>query len=389
MNENAKDLQLMQWPPSLDSLSAPTPDNFLTRFVGWLISPEKKEVDLTPEMYAIASILQSLVTGNRTSFQVLWTSMIYGLSRSRELVDLSKKFGFGVSYQDIKNLLASWAKQEIQNEICPPEITGDYPAVVVMDNDDFKTDTLTGASETNHRTNVMFVQNENLIDRASSTEETPALIHPKDLRVVVEELNKVTPYKTTKTGDPPVREEFPLKPSDTKDIRAEQMIHSLVRINGDCESIPPDEQEIGSFAGFQALLETEVSKSKPYYWLTFPKPPHKSVTHEIMMRLLQVIGKKNLPFVLLTGDQPVYTLIVQIRNEGNGKFQKIIPILGPFHTQVAFITAISKRFEGSGLSDIFVSAGIIADKSVDQAMRGKHFRRIVRALQLMYEALQR
>ena len=94
-----------------------------------------------------------------------------------------------------------------------------------------------------------------------------------------------------------------------------------------------------------------------------------------------------MPFVLLTGEQPVYTLIVQIRNENDEI--KIIPILDPFHTQVAFITAISKRFEGSGLSDIFVSAGIIADKSVDQVKHGKHFRRIVRALQLTYESLQR
>ena len=94
------------------------------------------------------------------------------------------------------------------------------------------------------------------------------------------------------------------------------------------------------------------------------------------------------PFVLLIGDQPVYTLIVQIRNESDGRFNKTIPILGPFHTPVAFITAILKRFKESGLSDICVLAGIIADKTVDQAMRGKHFRRIVRALQLTYESLQ-
>ena len=108
-----------------------------------------------------------------------------------------------------------------------------------------------------------------------------------------------------------------------------------------------------------------------------------------MTRLLNIIEEKNIPFVLLTGDQPVYTLIVQLRNENKKKFNKIIPILGPFHTQVAFITAIAKRFEGSGLSAIFVSVSIIADKSVDQTMRGKHFRRTVRALQLTYEALQR
>ena len=61
------------------------------------------------------------------------------------------------SHQDIKNLLASWAKAEAENGSCPSEIANQYPAVVVMDNDDFKTDTLTGASETDHRTNVMSI----------------------------------------------------------------------------------------------------------------------------------------------------------------------------------------------------------------------------------------
>ena len=144
---------------------------------------------------------------------------------------------------------------------------------------------------------------------------------------------------------------------------------------------------VGSFAGFQESTSDDVTKSKLCYWLTFPKPPHKAVDHEIT-RLLNIIEERNIPFVPLIGDQSVYTLIVQLRNETKEKFNKIIPILGPFHTQVAFITAIAKRFEGSGLSDIFVSGTIIADKWVDQAMRGKHFRRIVRALQLTYEALQ-
>ena len=68
------------------------------------------------------------------------TSIIYGLCRSRELVDLCKEYDFGISYQDIKNLLASWARAEAENRSCPSEIANKYPAVVVMDNDDFKTD---------------------------------------------------------------------------------------------------------------------------------------------------------------------------------------------------------------------------------------------------------
>ena len=258
-----------------------------------------------------------------------------------------------------------------------------------MDNDNFKTDTLTGASETNHRSNVMFVQNEDLIEHNFPDATAPTLINPKGLKDLVKELNKVNPYKATSNGDPAICERFSIESTDTTDIRVEQMIHSLTRISATGDNIPPESQMIGSFAGFQASMCDEVMKSKPHYWLTLPKPPHKSVTHEIMTRLLNIIEEKNISFVLLNDDQPVYTLIVQLRNENKEKFNKIVPILGPFHTQVAFITAIAKRFEGSGPSDIFVSASIICDKSVNQAMRGKHFRRIVRALHLTYEALQR
>ena len=120
--------------------------------------------------------------------------------------------------------------------------------------------------------------------------------------------------------------------------------------------------------------------------LTFPRPPHK-VTHKIMTCLLNIIEEKNIPFVFLTSDQPVYTLTVQFRNKNKEKFNKIIPIFRPFHTQVTFITANNKQFEGLGLSDIFISASIIADKSVDQAMCKKHFGRIVRALQPTYTKL--
>ena len=64
-----------------------------------------------------------------------------------------------------------------------------------------------------------------------------------------------------------------------------------------------------------------------------------------------------MPFVQLIGDQPVYTLIVEIRNEDAARF-----------TQCSFITAINKRFSGSGISDLIVSAYIIiAERSIDQA----------------------
>ena len=117
--------------------------------------------------------------------------------------------------------------------------------------------------------------------------------------------------------------------------------------------------------------------------------PNKSVVHEVMLRLIAVIKEKDIPFIQLVGDQPVYTLTVQLRNENRAAFEKLLPVLGPFHTHCSFITAINKRFSGSVLSDLIVSADIVAEKSIDQALMGKHYRRAIRALQLTYEALQR
>ena len=143
-----------------------------------------------------------------------------------------------------------------------------------MDNDDFKTDTLTGALEKNHRTKEMFVQNKDLIEHNVSDPTAPTLINPKRLKDLVKKLNKVNPHKTTSNDDPAIREQFAIESTDTTDIRVEQMIHSLTRISADGDNIRSESHIISSFAVFQTTISDKITKSKPYYWLTFPKLPH-------------------------------------------------------------------------------------------------------------------
>ena len=164
-----------------------------------------------------------------------------------------------------------------------------------MDNDDFKTDTLTGASETNHRTNVMFVQNEDLIEHNVPDATVPTLINPKGLKDLVKELSNKNPYKTKSNGDPAIRERFSTESMDTTDIRVEQMIHLLTRISAAGDNITPESQMIGFFAGFQASMSDEVTKGKPYYWLTFnllDSIASTQISREIMTRLLNIIEEK-------------------------------------------------------------------------------------------------
>ena len=56
VNEDAKGLPQMPWPPSIANLCAEAPENFLTKFVEWLINSGKTNPDLTPEVYASFTI---------------------------------------------------------------------------------------------------------------------------------------------------------------------------------------------------------------------------------------------------------------------------------------------------------------------------------------------
>ena len=52
-----------------------------------------------------------------------------------------------------------------------------------------------------------------------------------------------------------------------------------------------------------------------------------------------------------------------------------MPFLGPFHTQCVMMSAIYKRYKGSELGDVLVAGGVVAEGSVDQALKGKHYTR--------------
>ena len=77
-----------------------------------------------------------------------------------------------------------------------------------------------------------------------------------------------------------------------------------------------------------------------------------------MLKINKAILRKGMPFAVVVGDQPVYTLLVEIKNEHPQEYENIIPFLGPFHTQVCMIYAIYKRYKGSGIADVLVAAGV-------------------------------
>ena len=83
----------------------------------------------------------------------------------------------------------------------------------------------------------------------------------------------------------------------------------------------------------------------------------------------------------------MYVLITLLKAENPCKYHDIVPFLGPFHTQCAMMSAIYKRYKGSELREVLVVGGVVAEGSVDHALKGEHYKRGLRCLRLMYEAL--
>ncbi len=390
LKEELADVPEMNWPPDiLDLESKDKPHHLIVKLLMWLKKPMTKKIDPDyedPAIHALASLLFSYITGKKCSFLVQMSVTLHGLTRSRELVDLLKSFALGISYNDVFSLYDSWARIDLhQNAICPKEIAEGIPGTGILDNDDFKEDTLTGGN-TSHRTNVMFVQPQYLQPLHDEPTPSPSTSE-KDVKIMCEELHTIVPYKTYKRGVPAVREEIVTDPESTSPQSRRSLIHTLVRSDEDGRIPPVNEQTIGSYAGFQATVQEAAPRSKQYYFLTFPKPPGKSTVHEVMKRMVAAAVHKKMPFIQLIGDQPVYALMVQLRNENPVDFKLILPFLGPFHAQCSFMSAVYKRFQGSGLGDILVATDVIAHGSVDQALRGKYYKRGIRCLTLMYESL--
>ena len=130
-----------------------------------------------------------------------------------------------------------------------------------------------------------------------------------------------------------------------------------------------------SFNGFHASFSKPPIVNEPYYHKSYDKPPSKSVLHANLCETMEAVELKNMPFIVTCGDLPVFSSLVGLCSENEEKFNKILQWLGQFHLETSMMNAIYKRYRGSELDELLVIADGVAACSVDQALKGKHYRR--------------
>ena len=85
------------------------------------------------------------------------------------------------------------------------------------------------------------------------------------------------------------------------------------------------EQKVPSFNGFHASFNKCLVVSRTCCHKSYDKPPSKSVPHANLCEAMEAVELKNIPFVVIYGDLPVYSLLVELCSENEEKFIKILP----------------------------------------------------------------
>ena len=88
-------------------------------------------------------------------------------------------------------------------------------------------------------------------------------------------------------------------------------------------------------------------------------------------------------------DQAIYSKACEIKWKEKLKFNSCFLMMGVFHILMMFMGILYKRFADAGLQDTLVQSSVVAEGSVEQALKGKSYNRGVRLYKLFYETLIR
>ncbi|KAL8572752.1 hypothetical protein ACOMHN_030334 [Nucella lapillus] len=150
---------------------------------------------------------------------------------------------------------------------------------------------------------------------------------------------------------------------------------------------------IPSWTGFNVLLKAKEPvpyKSKVGYLPVISgSQTQLSTVNAVFLKSVALADELELDCIVLTFDLAFYAKAQQVRWNDLKYKERTVVRLGEFHTCMSFLSVIGKRFDDSGLADILLEAGTVAQGSLPGVMKGKQYNRSIRVVKLMTEALRR
>ena len=388
----------------------------LIKFLLWLISLDQyntfSDVETAPDMVLRQAITLSdmILSANKKAMTPLHVGLavhLYHEYGSRNLIEILHAHGVCISYDELRRFTTSIAEKEL----CQVENGVYVPGGLVPiadggsflqegnDNIDINAETVDGKNTLHAMATVVFQQRKNTQSVSTNTEvlrtQAKSLTETEKCESLLKPLffNKPTvraqPRRHMNAADK-IKELQGITELSVLDITW-VMMRCLSRgwvpftgqaITSKCQTVP-------FWTGFNTCL-SEPRKSfmmTAYVPVIDAKPSDMSTVYTTMKRCMDrssALGQVN---AVQTIDLQLYAIGQQVRWTCPEEFQGHTLRLGGFHTLCTFIASIGKLWGDGGLRDMLVDSELYAGCTADMMLMGKQFKRAMRGLTLVYEAL--
>lgn len=309
------------------------------------------------------------------------------LTGSAHLVRLLNSLGHCSSYDSINRAETAIASDKITNPVkVPSGFVKKVLAVLVFDNIDFMEETLSGSGTTHQVNGIMYqrrianpcaqpIPQTNPVSRRERSINPPTLVLDPFILGKRQGMpvTSTTGPETTNDKDPSLAE---FKLLELNYLIAKKEMTTL----------------LPSWTGYQRMFPNGqlLAKSSLHYLNVIEAPPNDMSTISYVLDIsVQKADDLELDSIIVVFDQALYSKAQQIRWKNSTLQTRLVLRMGEFHTCMSFMGAIGKMFKLSGMEDILVEAGVVAEGSVSGVLSGHNYNRAIRAHKILYEALAR
>ena len=135
-----------------------------------------------------------------------------------------------------------------------------------------------------------------------------------------------------------------------------------------------DKEPVGSWTSFmKTVTNCSTTKCKLEYLPLIPLPPGNNVIKWYMDIIMQIADDLELDYIFAHADEAINSKMLIISWLNLVGYDKIIPLMGGFHTILVNLKILFKKYGCLGFKDWWVDAGAIADGSVVQTFEGRHY----------------
>eukprot|EP00794_Sanderia_malayensis_P008248 gene8248-9129_t len=343
------------WPPDpkelLSSLDNSGPLRCLYNVISWSINPKREKNELgyaktasesqAEKIAAIAECWERLITNERTPTATALSLTLHRVTGSKEATKLLHHCGMGISYTDVRLLTNKWAQAISMDhkKMLPPGFTTERSVHITFDNSDGKQQTITGDHTTHHTTGTVF--------QMRQPKETQVVIDNEKQPILTDEGEDEFNYGhykiPKKRASPPSFPEFEDIYSNTDHLK--KSLHKdiawvVVGAVGDgcIKQIYPgmdgnDMAPVGSWTAFNIdTTGVETTKCKLEYLPVVPFPPTDNIIKWYMDMIMQMADDLQIEHIFAHADEAIYSKMLMISWLHKGEYDKIVPLIGGFHT---------------------------------------------------------